>query len=60
MEPVLKKADAEGKWCYLEASSQKSMAAYAHYGFQYREEWRVRSDASPFYSMQRPPSSTMS
>ena len=60
MEPVLTKADAKGKWCYLEASSQKSAGAYQRMGFRHREEWRVWPEANPFYSMERPPQTAVS
>ncbi|KAK9818573.1 hypothetical protein WJX74_001132 [Apatococcus lobatus] len=60
MQPVLTKADAQGKWCYLEASSQKSADAYQRMGFRQREEWRVWPEANPFYSMERPPQTAVS
>lgn len=47
IEPVLKKADAEGCGCYLEASSERNVVFYKRHGFEVMKEIQLYGKNSP-------------
>ena len=47
-------ADAEKKWCYLEASNQ-GYQLYKQHGFKVLHEQHVKPDAPVMLQMARPP-----
>lgn len=52
---ITERADREGRWCLLEATSQRSQALYARHGFETYEAYRVSKAAPPVFLMKRPP-----
>lgn len=52
---ITERADREGRWCLLEATSERSQALYARHGFETYEAYRVSKAAPPVFLMKRPP-----
>jgi ribosomal protein S18 acetylase RimI-like enzyme len=51
----LAKVDAQGLPCFLETSSEASMALYRRHGFEVTGEYFVRPDSPPTWTMWREP-----
>lgn len=54
MEPVLRRADEEGVFCYLETQKEQNLAYYRRYGFETASELRL-DGGPPLWSMRREP-----
>eukprot|EP00878_Enallax_costatus_P015048 GHUV01015757.1.p1 GENE.GHUV01015757.1~~GHUV01015757.1.p1 ORF type:complete len:373 (+),score=114.43 GHUV01015757.1:743-1861(+) len=52
---ITHRADAEGRWCMLEATSERSQALYARHGFITYESYRPSKKAPPVFLMKRAP-----
>ncbi len=55
MRHITARADAEGRACLLEATSDRSRALYERHAFALYETYRVAPDAPPVYFMRRDP-----
>jgi len=55
MRAITQRADAEGRLCLLEATSERSAALYARHGFAVTEVYRVMPAAPPVFFMRRDP-----
>lgn len=55
MRAITQRADAEGRLCLLEATSERSAALYARHGFAVTEVYRVTPAAPPVFFMRRDP-----
>jgi len=53
MDPVFRRADAEGLPCYLETETPDNVAYYRRHGFDVRSEWDV-PDGPHMWGMLRP------
>jgi GNAT superfamily N-acetyltransferase len=55
LKHITDKADSEGRWCLLEATSERSQALYARHGFETYQTYHVTKHAPPMYMMKRAP-----
>jgi hypothetical protein len=55
MRHITSRADAEGRLCLLEATSDKSQALYERHGFVTYETVRITAQAPPVFFMRRDP-----
>ncbi len=54
---ITSRADAEGRWCLLEATSERSRALYERHSFVTTEVYHVGMHAPPIFFMRRAPAS---
>lgn len=55
MQPMLKRADAEGLSCYLDTHEDRNVRLYQRYGFEVATCAQPPGHAIPVFSMVRPP-----
>jgi len=55
MRQITARADAEGRICLLEATSERSRALYKRHSFRVYETYRVTPEAPPVFFMRRDP-----
>ena len=55
LQPVLRRADAEGLWCYLETEKQENLPFYQRHGFEVATEGDLPKAGPHFWTMTRKP-----
>ena len=55
LKHITDRADAEQRWCLLEATSERSQALYARHGFETFEVYKVDKSCPPVFFMKRQP-----